>query len=60
MANIKAIITSDALEHGKKGILVGYDDCQGPLLLAKIYFPDLRILIFMIMHILNIKTFRWN
>ena len=34
---------SDALEHGKKGILVGYDECQGPLLLAKIYFPDLRI-----------------
>ena len=26
-----------------KGILVGYDDCQGPLLLAKIYFPELRV-----------------
>ena len=37
MANIKAIITSDALEHGKEGILVRYD-CQRPLLLAKIYF----------------------
>ena len=34
---------SDAHEHGKKGILVRYDDCQGPLLLAKIYLPDLQI-----------------
>ena len=32
---------SDGNPHGERGILVGYDDSQGPLL-AKVYFPYTR------------------
>jgi hypothetical protein len=33
---------SDSNPRGEKGILVGYDDDQGPLL-ARVYFPDTGI-----------------
>ena len=33
---------SDSISRGEQGVLVGYDDDQGPLL-ARIYFPDTKI-----------------
>jgi hypothetical protein len=33
---------SDGYPRGEQGILVGYDDDQGPLL-ARVYFPDTRV-----------------
>jgi AMMECR1 domain-containing protein len=35
---------SNANEHGKQGILVGYDDCQG-LLLANVYFSNFKMIL---------------
>jgi hypothetical protein len=32
---------SDGYPRGEQGILVGYDDDQGPLL-ARVYYPDRR------------------
>jgi hypothetical protein len=33
---------SDSVARRERGVLVGYDDDQGPLL-ARVYFPDMRV-----------------
>jgi hypothetical protein len=42
MKNARRQGKSDSISRGEQGVLVGYDDDQGPLL-ARIYFPDTKI-----------------